>query len=163
MATVPAGAEPEVTYIAGVGADGKIAATSYHTWNFDNPVTYHATNSTAFKWGTTTYGTGSGQISYWLNTASNWTAAERAGIVASLEFWEAVANIDFVPTTANPGWDIHISRSTIGVNNSGYGGSGATVGSTTPGAASRPGQIGTELAVTIGDPSQAASFTSGVA
>ena len=43
---IPADADPEITFVSGVTADAKVAATSFWTWNTDNPATYGNSNYT---------------------------------------------------------------------------------------------------------------------
>ena len=50
-----------------------MAGTSFWTWNGNNPATYSSTTSSAAKWGSSTPGTSGGSVTYWFDTASNWT------------------------------------------------------------------------------------------
>ena len=79
MPTLPPGSDPEISFLSGLTAGGKVAATSYWTWNSNapNPGTFDSTNSTAFKWGNATPGSTGGTVSYWFDAASNWTPAEQ--------------------------------------------------------------------------------------
>src|SRR5438093_916219 len=69
-ATPPPGAETEVAFISGVTSLNTVVATSYWTWNGDNPATYSNTSEAA-KWGSPTPGTSGGTVTYWFDTASN--------------------------------------------------------------------------------------------
>ena len=92
------GSDPDITFISGITSGATVAATSFWTWNFDNPATYNAVQSSATKWGSTTLstnGTPGGDVTYWFDTASNWTTTEKDGFLSALALWSAVANITF--------------------------------------------------------------------
>src|SRR5262245_42482752 len=93
--TDPTAFSNEASFISGVTSDAKVAATSFWTWNFNNPATYNQFFSNAFKWGSSTIGTAGGNVTYFFDTASNWTAAEQAGWLSALGLWSAEANITF--------------------------------------------------------------------
>jgi hypothetical protein len=100
MATIPSGAEQEVAFISGVTDAGKLAGTAFGTWIRDTiPATYRTTTSTAVKWGTSTFGSSGGTVTYWFDEASNWTTAEKDALGASLALWSAEANITFTLAT----------------------------------------------------------------
>ena len=105
--------DSEITFLAGVDENNKVAPTSYFTWNDDTPATY-GTSSTAIKWGSSTPGTPGGNVTYSFQASSNWTSDEQTVWQAGFGLWAAVANITFSeasdPTTAN----ITIERGTDG-------------------------------------------------
>jgi Peptidase M10 serralysin C terminal len=93
-ATPPPGAAAEVAFISGVTSSNQVAATSFWTWNSDNPATY-STTSNAVKWGSSTPGTSGGTVTYWFDTASNWSLTEKNALISGLALWSAEANIAF--------------------------------------------------------------------
>src|SRR5262245_53046283 len=93
-AAPPPGAEGEVAFISGVTSSNTVAATSYLTWNGDNPATY-STTSFARKWGSATPGTSGGTVTYWFDAPSNWTPTEQDALVSGLDLWSAEADIAF--------------------------------------------------------------------
>src|SRR5262245_61715549 len=93
-ATPPPGTDAELAYLNGVTSAGKIADTSFWTWNYNNPASYSG-SSWASKWGSPTPGTSGGIVTYAFDPASNWTAAEKAALQSGLALWSAVANITF--------------------------------------------------------------------
>jgi hypothetical protein len=101
-ATIPNGAESEVAFISGVTSAAKLAATTFWTWTGGNPAGY-GSSTFAAKWGNTTLstsGTAGGNVTYWFDAASNWSAAEQSALAAGLSIWSAEANITF-STAAN--------------------------------------------------------------
>src|SRR5205807_697241 len=90
----PAGTGTELAYLNGITSAGTIAATSFWTWNANNPATY-SNASYAAKWGSASPGTPGGIVTYAFDPASGWNATEQAAIVAGLSLWSAVANITF--------------------------------------------------------------------
>ena len=96
--------DSEVTFLAGVDENNKVAPTSYFTWNDDTPATY-GTSSTAIKWGSSTPGTSGGNVTYSFQASSNWTSDEQTVWETGFGLWAAVANITFSeaadPSTAN--------------------------------------------------------------
>ena len=102
----------EVAYISGVAANGTVAATSFATWNGDEPATYSTTSSVA-KWGSSAAGTGA-TVTYGFDTASNWTTAEQAAFTTTLDLWAAVANVTFVQVSDAADADIDFKRGTDG-------------------------------------------------
>ncbi len=94
----PSGFSSEITFISGVNANNKVAATSYSTWDENNPATYNSASG-ATKWGSPTPGTPGGTVYYYFDAASHWTATEQAGLASGLALWSAEANINFVQTT----------------------------------------------------------------
>jgi hypothetical protein len=76
-ATPPSASQAEIAFISGVTSSNKVAATSFWTWNGNSPATYSGTSDAA-KWGSSTPGTSGGNVTYWFNTASAWTAGEKA-------------------------------------------------------------------------------------
>src|SRR5262245_269097 len=100
-ATPPPGSAGELSYLNGLTSTNQIAATSFWTWNGNNPASY-SSMSWASKWGNPTPGTSGGTVTYWLDAASNWTAAEQTALASGLALWSAVANISFAQA-ANAG------------------------------------------------------------
>src|SRR5438132_244728 len=97
-AAIPVGAGPEITFISGVTSTAKVAATSFGSWNGNDPATYSATQSYATKWGNTTLsasGTPGGNVTYWFDVSSNWTTTESNALASGLALWSGVANITF--------------------------------------------------------------------
>ena len=111
MAGINSAEDSEVTYLTGIGDDGRIAGTSFWTWNNDNPATYTQTSYEA-KWGQPTAGTAGGVVTFGFDAASNWTATEQSAFVATLSLWAAVANISFQQVGDATSADIDISRAT---------------------------------------------------
>src|SRR5262249_48794341 len=75
----PAVTNAEIAFLSGVTTNATVAATSFWTWNDNNPATYSNTSWDA-KWGSTTLstsGTPGGNVTYWFDTASNWSNAEK--------------------------------------------------------------------------------------
>ncbi|MBW8910394.1 MAG: M10 family metallopeptidase C-terminal domain-containing protein, partial [Sphingomonas sp.] len=99
MALINSTQEQEVTYLSGITAGGTLASQSFWTWNEDDPATYDPGQNFSAKFGTGTAGTGA-TITYRFDTASNWTAVERAAFSATAALWSAVANVTF---TESPG------------------------------------------------------------
>lgn len=95
MPTIPSGADPEVTFISGITSASRLAGTAFATWKRDNPATYSTTTSYEVKWGSTTPGTSGGTVTYFFDTASNWSTTEKNAISAGLALWSAEANISF--------------------------------------------------------------------
>jgi Ca2+-binding RTX toxin-like protein len=97
----------EVTYLSGVDADGKIAGTTFWTWNGDSPASYTGASS-AGKWGSSTAGTSGGTIAIYFDPAGNFTQADQNVVMASFALWSAIANIGFAVTT-----DANTAQATI--------------------------------------------------
>ena len=95
----PAAAEAEIAFISGVTANNTVAATSFWTWNGNNPATYD-TVSGANKWGSPTIGTGGGTVTYYFNPASAWNAQEKNAFVSAMTLWSSEVNIQFAETTS---------------------------------------------------------------
>jgi hypothetical protein len=96
MATIPSGAEQEVAFISGVTDAGKLAGTAFGTWDRGSiPATYRTTTSSSVKWGSATFGSSGGTVTYWFDEASGWTTVEKDAFAASLALWSAEANITF--------------------------------------------------------------------
>ena len=96
----PTGSAAEINFISGVSisgiaGSGQVAATSYATWNGDDPATYNSTYSYVAKWGSTTIGTAGQNVTYWFDPSSNWTATEQSALISGLSLWSAEANISF--------------------------------------------------------------------
>ena len=99
--------DPEASYISGVTASGKVAATSY--W-LDN-------NSNAHRWTTAGNSAGpssSGTLTLTYAFGSNFSATEMATFKESLALWSAVANVTFVAATAGHATDIDLVRGNDG-------------------------------------------------
>ena len=82
----PAAFETEVAYVTGVAADGTLAGSSF--WG--------DIGFTAFKWGSTTAGTGAA-LTYTFDPRSNFTATEKNTFITALDIWSAIANVTFTP------------------------------------------------------------------
>ena len=101
VSITPVGAptqDNELTFLTGVDSTGHIAATSFGTWNGNNPATY-SSNAWVSKWGGDTAGSAGGTVDYYFDVNSNWTATEKTWLAAGLALWSAEANINFVQTT----------------------------------------------------------------
>lgn len=143
----------EVSFINGIDGGGAIVATSFKSWNNDNPATYNPTSAQVAKWGTGIAGTAGGTVSYYFTDASAWTAAEKAVFVSSLALWSDVANITFVAAASAAAASFTITR--------GAGGSGAFFSSTFTGPAGAGTIGGTSLfSFTGGDLNLATGDTS---
>lgn len=110
MASINSVQDSEITYITGVNAGGVLVAQSFWTWNSDSPATYAGTNFSA-KFGSGTAGTGA-TISYAFDSASNWTATEKAAFGSTAALWSAVANVSFVESSGSA--QIMLSRGSDG-------------------------------------------------
>ena len=93
-AALSVGAQAQVSYLNGLTSSGTVAATSFWTWNYNNPATYSSISDAA-KWGSTTPGTSGGTVTYWFDVASAWTATEKAALASGLALWSALGNINF--------------------------------------------------------------------
>src|SRR5215470_18682070 len=98
-AAIPANSEGEITFLSGVSSGATVAGTSFWTWNGNSPATY-GTTSFDSKWGSSTIGTPGGNVTYWFDAASNWTATERTALASGLALWSAEANISFSLATS---------------------------------------------------------------
>ena len=94
--------EQEITFISDVASNATVAATSFGSWIVARaagvPATYHSTFALATKWGSPTLstpGTPGGNVTYWFDTASNWTDVEQTALASGLALWSAEANITF--------------------------------------------------------------------
>lgn len=117
MAAPNATESSEVTYITGVTDTGRVAATSFHTWNYDTPATYDTQSSEA-KWGATIAGQGA-SISFAFDPNSHWTAQEQQAFIATLHLWSDVANISFSQISNSGSANIVISRASDGTASGG--------------------------------------------
>ncbi len=108
----------EVVYISGLTTGGKVAPTSFFTWDTNpdthDPATYSRTDSSLAKWGSATPGTSGGTIKYYFDTASSWTATEKNAFKAAMALWSDVANITFSQTTSSAAAQITIHRGSDG-------------------------------------------------
>ena len=77
--------EDELTFITGLDANGHISK---------DPSYWQATGSTAFKWGSTTAGTGA-VITYSFDANSHFTATEKAAFLKAFASWSGVADVTF--------------------------------------------------------------------
>jgi hypothetical protein len=108
--------DPTVAFLSGVTADATIAAISYSSWeNAGNtdPPTYSDDLSDVIKFGglaLSPSGTPGGDVAYWFDPASNWSAEEQSGWLSGLALWSAVANIDFAPAADAASSDFIIYR-----------------------------------------------------
>ncbi|HEX4535214.1 MAG TPA: M10 family metallopeptidase C-terminal domain-containing protein [Rhizomicrobium sp.] len=87
----------EVAFISGVNANGTVAATSFATWNGNNPATYGGFAGVA-KFGSPAAETKGGTVKYYFETASHWTAGEKAVLSDCLKLWSDLADVKFVVT-----------------------------------------------------------------
>jgi serralysin len=94
-ASPPAGSDAEITLISGVTSSHQVAGASFWTWNGNKPATYSSTSDVA-KWGSPTPGIQGGNVTYWFNVASAWSAAEKTALTSGLALWSAEANITFL-------------------------------------------------------------------
>lgn len=122
--------EQEVTFISGVTAQGADAVQSFWTWNRDSPATYGSNNGEA-KWGPAQAGSGA-EVTVSFDTASNWTATEKAGFVASMHLWSEVANVRFTVVDGS-GAEIDIKRGSDHSADEDSGYYSGTIGTTTLG------------------------------
>jgi Ca2+-binding RTX toxin-like protein len=113
VAALPAAMAAEVTYLSGVTSAGTIAATSFWTWNYNNPATYGST-SWAAKWGSATPGTSGGTVTFWFDTASGWTATEKDALTSGMALWSSVANINFAVAASAGSANFTFKRGTDG-------------------------------------------------
>jgi hypothetical protein len=105
--------EAEIAVLSAVGADGLIAGQSYATWrdfvpSGSIPAGYAGT-AEAFKWGDPKPGTGA-TITYWFDTTSNWTLAERQAFEATMGLWMAVANVELKAAGSSDAANFQIVR-----------------------------------------------------
>ncbi|WP_019832292.1 M10 family metallopeptidase C-terminal domain-containing protein [Sphingomonas sp. PR090111-T3T-6A] len=112
MAAINADQNTELTYITGITDTGRIAATSFDTWNRNSPATYGTTSYEA-KWGTPAAGTGA-TITYMFDPAAHWTTTEQNAFIATMHLWSDVANITFVQVSNSASADITLSRGSDG-------------------------------------------------
>src|SRR5215510_1640699 len=85
-ATPPPGSAGELSYLNGLTSTNQIAATSFWTWNGNNPASY-SSMSWASKWGSPTPGTSGGTVTYWFDAASNWTPTQQNALASGLGQW----------------------------------------------------------------------------
>jgi Ca2+-binding RTX toxin-like protein len=95
----PAQFENEAAFITGVKADGSIVTV---------PGNYY---QRAHKWGDTVAGTGA-TITYTFDSASAFSATEKATFLLALDMWSAVANVTFAPGSAHS--DVKLIRGKTG-------------------------------------------------
>jgi serralysin len=142
----------EVTFISGIttpvagppAVPSVIAGVSFRTWLGDNPATYSQFSSFTRKYGSTTIGTAGG-VSYFFDTASNWTEAEKAGWVSGMALWSAEANVGFVPAATAASANFTIQRN-VSEDASASAGANAT---STPLGAGTTGTPGTGRVLTM--------------
>jgi len=108
--------DPTVAFLSGVTADATIAAISYSSWESagnTDPPTYSDNLSDVIKFGglaLSPSGTPGGDVVYWFDPASNWSAEEQSGWLSGLALWSAIANIEFTPATDAASSDFIIYR-----------------------------------------------------
>jgi serralysin len=111
----------QIDYIAGIDSEGRLVDASYWSGPGD---------STAFKFGTATAGTGA-TVSWAIDPVSRWGPVETATIERALAMWSAVADITFVRATNAFDADLLLQR---GFDEAAYArmsidpGSGTTLG-----------------------------------
>jgi Ca2+-binding RTX toxin-like protein len=109
----------EITFISGVDANGKVAATSFYTQQYQAdgtvmvPAQYGA-ESTAIKWGNPTPGQASGTVKYWFAGTSGWTNTEKIVWEGTFAFWNGIADIDFQLATSAADANITVIRGSDG-------------------------------------------------
>jgi Ca2+-binding RTX toxin-like protein len=114
--TIPTDSDAEITFISAVTSSATVAATSYGAWyaaGAHHVATYDPTSSYATKWGSTalsTSGTPGGDVSYWFDATSAWSASEQAAWVSGLALWSAEANITFTLAADAAASDLIIYR-----------------------------------------------------
>lgn len=110
---MPTSLDSEVAAISGVDANGRVAEYSYATWRDKQPYPTvppaYAGTADLFKWGQPTIGTGA-TITYWFDTASNWSSDEQAAFVGAMGLWSAVANVVIKPGANQTDSDFQIIR-----------------------------------------------------
>lgn len=101
---MPTSVESEVAVISGVDEKGRVAEISYATWRDKQPYPTvppgFAGTADLFKWGMPSIGTGAA-ITYWFDTASNWSPDERAAFIGAMALWSAVANVVLSPSATS--------------------------------------------------------------
>ena len=127
----------EVTFISGVDANGKVAATSYFTIGYQDdgsvivPAQY-GDLSNAIKWGNDTPGQASGAVKYWFADTSGWTTTEKIVWAGTFGFWNGIADIDFQLATDANDANITVIRGSDGGAYANFHSTGqVAVGSTT--------------------------------
>lgn len=103
--SIEPGASGEVSFISGVTASGTVASQSY--W-------VSGSQSLAHKWGSGTIGTAGGNVTYYFDTSSGWTASEQAYFQAGMALWSAVANVSFTQAYSKSAADFYITRTSSG-------------------------------------------------
>ncbi|HEX3809824.1 MAG TPA: M10 family metallopeptidase C-terminal domain-containing protein [Rhizomicrobium sp.] len=88
----------EVAFISGVNANGSVASRSFATWQGSEPATYHGPAGVA-KFGSPLAHTGGGNIKFYFDTASHWTATEKSVMSDCLALWSNLANVKFAMVT----------------------------------------------------------------
>jgi Ca2+-binding RTX toxin-like protein len=117
---VPSGSDAEITFISGVTSNATVAATSFGSWaaaGAPSTPAYSSSWSWTTKWGSTTLstaGTPGGMVTYWFDTASQWTIAEQAAFTAALGLWSAEANISFALASSAGSANFIFHRATDG-------------------------------------------------
>lgn len=103
FAAAAAGTSPsraaEVSFLTGIGADGKLTSTSFWGEN----------GQSAYKWGLPTLGTGA-TISYFFDTTSRFAAGEKATMLKAFAMWSAVADVRFVQASSKASADVLLRR-----------------------------------------------------
>ena len=127
----------EITFISGVDANGKVAATSYYTIEYraDGSVAVPAQYgdlSAAIKWGNDTPGQAGGTVKYWFADASGWTNTEKFVWEGTFGFWNGIADIDFQLAASASEANITVIRGSDGGAYANFHSTGeVAVGSTT--------------------------------
>lgn len=118
MTSLNAAQDQEVTYLAGINANGIQAATSFWSWNADEqPATYNAI-SQQVKWGAPVAGTGA--VLTVAFTAGDWSPAETQAFTAAMHLWSAVADVKFDIVSDPSAAQLVISRGNDGAAQTGF-------------------------------------------
>jgi hypothetical protein len=108
--------ESEVAALSAVDENDLVAALSYGTWRdapgYPTIPAQYGETSDAFKWGNATPGT-TATITYWFDTASDWSEDEQSAFEAAMGLWSAVANVTITEAGSAGSADFQIQR-TIG-------------------------------------------------
>jgi len=105
----------EVTFIAGVDANGVQPLQTFYAWNDGTiPADYSGGLTNSRKWGPQTAHTAGGAISYYFSDSSNWSQTEKGFFVGGLWLWSAVANISFTQAASAGAAQIVFTRGTNG-------------------------------------------------
>jgi hypothetical protein len=117
----------EVSYLTGVAQNGTLTTASY--WGFNGETAHRWMNGTSATSGLA--GGPGGTVTYYFDTASNWSTGERASLVGGLDLWSAIANIQFAPASGATTADVLFRRGNDGsayTSTPAYSASGSSLG-----------------------------------